>query len=129
MEPLKRSPGARDEIAHRSRHQGSPDDPVPLIVRYSKNACRRSPPLLRWSTNAEDSPELPLATAAKRWLSWVSVRCSHAPQKAAGHAARPRVNGPEARCYTAGALADVPPTGPAHASVSSISSKVRPLGS
>jgi len=33
---------SRVEIAHRSRHQGvSPDDPVPLIVRYSTNPCCR----------------------------------------------------------------------------------------
>jgi hypothetical protein len=53
----------------------------------------------------------------------------HAPQKAAGHAARPRVNGPEARRYTAGALADRAADRAGASSALSISSKVRPLGS
>lgn len=50
-----------------------------LFATRRMPAVGAAPPLLRWSTNAEDSPELPLATAAKRWLSWVSGsgrRCS-----------------------------------------------------
>ena len=55
MEPLKRSRGAHDEIAHRSRHEGSPDDPVPLVVRYSKNACCRR--ILRVAGRSGEGPE------------------------------------------------------------------------
>ena len=41
MEPSRRSLVARDELAHSSLHQGFPDDPVLLVVRYSKNGRPR----------------------------------------------------------------------------------------